>query len=338
MYTITIRYPLVLGFGLILMSLTTVPMGYAQTNTPPEQFAVDISGPAKLKLSFSTGFHLEGGRVLEEVYENQIIKSRLNWQIPPTVRLPFTLELDVYHGFFLEAKGSFMLTSPEGLIFNTDYLNGNGTKTHYSQHVSTLHENSSLNVTAGMHIEFSPFLGLKPYIGIQYHRYHWNARDGYLQYPPVNSAPYPDWSDTLAISYVEGEVLEYQLNLYEFLLGVGLTIKPYNGLEIIPAVTLSPLVHAAAVDDHVKRRLRFYDTISNAILVEPALTARLLVDDRTFLQLTMNYRGLLDSGKGVTEIEDTLSGQRYMLPSRVAPEVDLSVFSLGLQIGFLLHK
>ncbi|MEW5814439.1 MAG: omptin family outer membrane protease [Spirochaetota bacterium] len=160
------------------------------------------------------------GEVSEQVYSSGVIKSELLWPMKPSISLGGSFSLLLPFGMEFQVTASALISDSPGILSNSDYLNGDGVMTHYSQHHSTVQQGLIAGTQIGWNFNLNQYLAIQPFIAFSYLDVFWKARDGYLQYPPESDAPYTPWSDSLPKLETQGDVISYNLRFYMPKIGV----------------------------------------------------------------------------------------------------------------------
>ena len=246
-----------------------------------------------LTTSTSTGVIL--GMSREFVYDTGYTVSELDWPLLPAVYLGAAVDLTTKVGFLASIELQTAIPGRNGTMTDSDFLNGDGVKTHYSQSDNYMDRVIIVNAQAGWAIPLQAggtVSLLAPFLGFEYMQFKWSARDGYLQYPPtpLPSQPYDPWSPSTTKTPIYGTGIIYTQNYYIPMAGIKGTVRLLDNLTMSMSLAFSPYVWCSDVDEHIFTSTDFYDNMRGGIMLEPRLSATLRITPHATLMLDALYR------------------------------------------------
>ena len=245
-----------------------------------------------LTTSTSTGVIL--GMAKELVYDTGYIVSELDWPLLPAVYLGATVNLTTKIGFLASIELQTAIPGRSGTMTDSDFLNYNGVKTHYSQSDSYVERVIIVNAQAGWAIPLrpgGPISLLEPFLGFEYMQFKWSAWDGYYQYPPqAPPGPYTPWSASASKTPLYGKGIIYTQNYYIPMAGIKGTARLLDNLTMSFSLAFSPYVWCSDLDEHIFRSLDFYDNLRGGWMLEPWLSVTYRITQQATLTLDARYR------------------------------------------------
>lgn len=202
---------MVLGGVIDAFSSPTVSVppsiGNSRTTTTP--------GGITLQVSSFTG--IDYGVAKELVYYSDASftyykVSELDWPLEPSFFVG--TRFSAQSAFGLQATVDLRSGIPTGVGYMTDsdYLNWNGVKTHFSRHIAKLEHSIAVRAEVGWCVPIAGPFSFTPFAQYLYWDIKWSAHDGYLQYPPNSetSPNYTPWSVSTAKTPLHGLIGLYQ--------------------------------------------------------------------------------------------------------------------------------
>jgi|GEM_PF-1008319 len=258
----------------------------------------DDSAPA---ISLTTGakFGAFYGMANEFVY-NQAFSadykdSELDWPLEPMIFTGAALSLDSRVGFFvtLDVRQGFAGTAGE--MTDSDYLNGDGQRTHFSQSDSYAERANLLDLKVGWDFYRQGALRIGAFGAFSYMDFKWSARDGYLQYPttgqPFDPAnPYPLWSPNETKTPIYGTGIIYETAYVGGAFGLRARYAFQGGFSVDASFAFTPIQRCYTEDNHVLRQIDFYSTLSGGFMIEPRVAVEYVLLPRATLRLEVGYR------------------------------------------------
>ncbi len=252
------------------------------------------AGAQPVSLTVSTTSSVFLGGVTEVVLDQGYKVSELDWPLLPVITIGTTLDLTTEAGFravLVVQKGFPMY---DGTMTDSDFLNGDGVKTHFSQSNSFSEGITVLDVrlgwSFGLGAEGERRSSLFPFLSFQYLQLKWSARDGYLQYPPETSAPFTPWSPSEPQVPIYGIGITYEQDYYIPAVGLEASFPLASTLRLTASFAISPYLWLNDIDDHIFRLLLFYTNMKAGFFLEPRVALAWQVTPKVGLSLDALYR------------------------------------------------
>jgi len=250
----------------------------------------------RFSLEIQSRVGVQIGLARELVYSGGTTISELLWPFQPVLYVGTALELRSRFGLFvlLDARSAFPGRS--GAMENSDYLNyelGDLRRTHYSRQDCYTERAVTLDVQAGWSFHLARQLHLEPFLAFGLMQYKWTARDGYFQYPTQTGPPYDSWDPAWAKVPISGTSIIYQQTYLFPAAGLALETTLGERFEARLSFSVSPLVFCRGLDNHVQRTAvdtDYYDSLRFGLLLEPAASLGLSLNQRARLSLEASYR------------------------------------------------
>ncbi len=257
--------------------------------------------PPPITLTAGARFGAFYGVANEYVY-NQALSpdyknSQLVWPMQPMLFSGAALSLESTIGLFatLDVRQGF--AGVAGTMTDSDFLNGDGVRTHYSQSDSYAERANLVDLKAGWdfyHTESGLTFGL--FGAFSYMDLKWSARDGYYQYPttgvPYGSPgpPFPAWSPSETKTPLYGTGIIYETAYVGGGAGLHTRYAFSKAFALDASFTFSPLLFCYTEDDHVLRQVSFYSTLSGGFMIEPRVGVEYTLFQKAVLRLEIGYR------------------------------------------------
>jgi outer membrane protease len=253
------------------------------------------AGAAGVTLTTRSTAGVTLGVAREFVLSGSYVVSELDWPLLPAITVGAALDLTTPAGFIATLEAQTAVPSYTGTMTDSDFLNGDGVKTHYSQSDSYLKGAAMLTAQAGWAIPLppdQPWTLLAPFLQFEYMQFNWSAENGYLQYPPPSQTapPYTPWSPSTTKVTIYGPGILYSQTFLIPSAGLKASLRPLQALTIDMSVAISPYLWCFDVDDHLFRLVRFYDNLAGGFMIEPRLAVTLKITPRATLGLDVLYR------------------------------------------------
>jgi outer membrane protease len=246
---------------------------------------------AQVNLEASTSAGVLIGTSREIVLQGTYIVSQLDWAMQPLVLAGSELRVSTPEGLRASLEVRSGVPGNTGRITDKDYLNGDGKVTHYSEHDNFTEGALLLDARLGWQFALGERFTIEPFAGFSLMRFKWTARDGYIQYDPASTYPYPYWdAQTTAKTRVYGTGIIYQQNWYIPVAGVRATLRFGDRAEAALALGFSPYLWMNDLDNHELRQLDFVGTMSGGFLLDPSLGVSWHLSTRAQLSLDLRYR------------------------------------------------
>jgi outer membrane protease len=311
---------------------------------------IRAAGAQELSLTTSSSTGVILGVAREFVYSGSYVVSELDWPLLPAVFIGMKLDMTTQAGFIASLEAQAAVPTPSGTMTDSDFLNGDGVKTHYSQSDSTLTGAIILAAQAGWGLPLpagQPLTLFAPFLQFEFMHFSWAASNGYLQYPPQTSAPYTPWSPSTTKVPIYGTGILYTQNYFIPALGLKGTIQALDTLTVDFSLAFSPYMWCFDVDEHLFRFLKFYDYLHGGIMIEPRLSATLAITPRATLSLDVLYRHIsglvgdtVEVGTGATGYTPTPAsgdpgpGQQVTFLNSAGASLDAVTISILLSYRF----
>jgi outer membrane protease len=283
------------------------------------------------------------GVAKEFVLDGSYVVSELDWPLLPAITVGAALDLTTPVGFIATLEAQAAVPSYTGTMTDSDFLNGDGVKTHYSQSDTYLKGAVMVTAQAGWSIPLppdQPWAFFAPFLQFEYMQFNWSAENGYLQYPPETSYPYTPWSPSTAKVNIYGPGILYSQTFLIPAVGLKASLRPLQTLTIDMSVAVSPYMWCFDIDDHLFRSLRFYDNLAGGFMIEPRLGVTLKITPRATLGLDILYRHIsgltgdtiqmVTGAFGYTTITPPLPGSTVTFPDSAGASLDAVSISFAL--------
>lgn len=219
------------------------------------------------------------------------ILSQLDWGLKPLIYYGLVVDLGGATGLYTRLSLRSGLSGRTGAIMDSDFLNYDGVKTNLSVSDNYAEDALLANLDLGWRLRLGPGLALRAFGSVDLMHFKFTARDGYYQYGSEigTSGVYNPYTEGSQYS-LTGTGIIYQQDFLALCLGLGADWTVSPSLSLRASLLASPLVHCAALDNHVVRFIDFTDTMGRGWLVEPRIEASLALTRRSRLELGLAYR------------------------------------------------
>jgi outer membrane protease len=267
-------------------------------------------------LSTTTSSGVLYGESFDYVYNQNVStnykNSELDWPFQPVFYTGEHLSLTTGIGVFATLDVKEGLPGNGGTMTDSDFLNGNGVRTHYSQSESYMERAVLADLAIGYDLPIGAFT-FGASVSFSYMDFKWSARDGYYQYPTsgydyyFNSSGFVPGTDT-PWSASETKTPLYGtgiLNEQTYLIGsAGLQAswRILDSLSLSASFSYAPLAYCFTADNHELRLINFYSTLSNGFMIEPRLDVTYVVAPHASIALSVDYRQLFNLIGNATEV------------------------------------
>jgi len=328
-----------------LLCLATSP-AQADGAAPP----ITITTGVRFGAFYGQANEIVYNQALSPGYKN----SELDWFLQPMLFSGAALSIDSALGIFatLDVRQGF--AGKAGTMTDSDFLNGDGQRTHFSQSDSYAERANLLDLKVGWDFYRKGALSIGAFGAFSYMDLKWSARDGYLQYPttgnsytmsPFAPGSYPDWSPSETKTPIYGTGIIYETAYFGGAIGLRSRYAFQGGLSIDASFSFTPLLLCYAEDNHVFRGLDFYSTLSGGFMIEPRVAVEYVPVPRATLRLEIGYKYSWGLKGDLTEINTGTTNVTTGNPFFAGPDstftgkndsgASLSVLdaSLGLRIS-----
>ena len=302
------------------------------------------------------------GLAHEYVYDQNLaanyMVSELVWPLLPMAFAGAAVSLDADTGFFgtLDVEQGF--AGPAGTMTDSDFLNGDGVRTHYSQSTSYGERANLVELRLGWNVLARGALSVGAFGALSYMDFKWSARDGYYQYPTsgsqysvsssgvVTPGTYAPWSATETATPLYGTAILYETTYVAAAAGARARYALGDRFLLDASLAFAPIVDCYALDNHVLRQLDFYSTLAHGFLIEPRVAVDFAPLASVRVKLEVGYRYAWNLEGNVTEVSTGTSDFSTSFPYIAGPDssftgtndsgADLSALDAGLSLSISL--
>ena len=254
----TVLHQQLFALGLAtLFGLAAVPV--RADGAPP---AISITTAARFGAFYGQAVEFVYNQALSPSYEN----SELVWALQPMVFSGAAISVDSAVGLFVTLDVRQGFAGAAGKMTDSDFLNGNGQRTHFSQSDSYAERANILDLRAGWDFLKRGALSIGAFGAFSYMDFKWSARDGYLQYPPESSPPFTPWSPNETKTPIYGTGIIYETAYFGGSIGVRSRYTFQGGFSIDASFAFTPILRCNTEDNHVLRQLDFYSCRRSGVL------------------------------------------------------------------------
>lgn len=235
--------------------------------------------------------------------------SELDWPFKPLFYVGEGIDLSTKIGIFASLNVKEGLSGKTGTMTDSDYLNGDGARTNFSESDCYTERLIIVDAKAGYELPLASPLKVGVYLGFSYMDFKWSARDGYYQYPSYQytDGSYPVWTSDETKTPIYGTSLLYETAYLEGCLGLRTSYPLAQGLTIGGFFSFSPVVYCYTEDNHELREINFYSTLENGFSVEPGLSIAYTLKPGASLSLSASYRTVWNLKGDLTEVKQGTS-------------------------------
>jgi len=299
---------------------------------------IEMHAPAQsYTASISSSVGVWMGIAKEFVYTSGYTLSELDWSLSPVVYYGSRLTISTRNGFeaLMEVKSGFSGLS--GSITDSDYLNGDGVKTHFSKHDCYTERAISLDVRAGWPAIAAPGFVVSILGVLDALDYKWSAQDGYLQYPPETTAPYTPWSESTTKTGIVGTGIIYEQGYLALGMMVDARFRLNSSMSGAIGLGFSPIALCSDIDNHLFTGVDYYETMSGGYLLHAEASMEIRIRPNSILSLGGSYRqiqGLIGNTTMVYTSASASPGVTSTFSNSAG--ASLSVIDLSMRITFNL--
>ena len=287
------------------------------------------AGALPVSVSATSGVMLGGAKEL--VLDNGYTLSELDWPLLPAFSAGIAIDLGADSGFLASVALQLGFPAFAGTMTDSDFLNGDGVKTHFSAADGDMESAVLATGQAGWGIPFEIPGGstgmFEPFLEFELIRLEWTAQNGYLQYPPETSPPFTPWSPSTPQTPVYGTGIIYTQTYLIPAAGLKVAFPLTDSLSMTAAFLFSPYLWCLDKDSHLFRQIDFYSTMHGGILIEPRLSATCRISGQTAVTLDVLYRHITQLVGDSYEVGTGASG--YSPPSQLSPGQQSATFTNG---------
>ena len=270
-----------------------------------------ISTTTSVGLLYGEGYEYVYNQSVSANYKN----SELDWPLAPLFYTGAAISLTTRIGIFASLEVKEGLPGRAGTMSDSDFLNGDGVKTHFSQSDCYAEHALLLDLKAGYDLPTFGAFSLGFYAGFSYMDFKWSARDGYYQYPASGTSytfdttgalvpgTYTPWSAGETKTPLYGTGILYEQAYLIASLGLRATYRLLDTLSLGAWCSFSPLTSCYTEDNHEFRLVDFYSTLLTGLMVEPGLSIDWEIRPGASLKLSVDYRQLFNLIGNITQVD-----------------------------------
>ena len=251
--------------------------------------------------------------VYTQAYLPDYKNSWLVWPLQPMLFSGAALSVDTSIGFFATIDVRQGFAGVAGTMTDSDYLNGDGVRTHYSQSDSYAERANLVDVRLGWDFYRRRGLSLGAFGAFSYMDLKWSARDGYLQYPTsgnpywVGGPAYPAWSPSETKTPLYGTGIIYETTYVGGAAGLRGRYAFSDAFALDGSFAFTPVLSCYTEDDHVLRQISFYSTLSGGFMVEPRIGVEYTFFRKAVVRLEVGYRYAWNLRGDITQVSQGTS-------------------------------
>jgi outer membrane protease len=292
--------------------------------------AIGEAAPKDIRISTATTAGILYGSSRELVYNQHLSanykNSELIWPLEPLFYAGAGLALQTGSGIFASLDLRQGFAGKNGAMTDSDFLNGDGVRTHFSQSDGYVERALLLDLKLGYDFRLASPIKLRAYAGFSYMDFKWSARDGYYQYPDSGSDYYYDgsgfhpgtytpWSASETKTPIYGTGILYEQAYLLGSLGLGASYSLLPGLVASASFSFSPLAFCYTEDNHELRLVDFYSKLSGGLMLEPGLGLEYSLRPGASLRLDLAWLWLGNLKGDIIQVDQgttsTSSGGNY---------------------------
>ena len=248
--------------------------------------------PTGATVSVTTGTSVIYGMARELDYAPGYLQSELDWALEPVFLFGTALEVRTPMGFLASVEARAGIPAKSGYITDSDFLNGDGKKTNFSQHDCYSERAVLVDAKVGWRFPLLGWISLEPFAALGLMSFKWSARAGYLQYPVQTTfpPPYPYWSASDPKTPVYGTGIIYAQDYLIPSAGVSIGFHFLDRFDASLSFALTPFVFCNDTDNHLMRLIDFTENMQGGLLLEPGLSLDFTVTENARLSLDASFR------------------------------------------------
>ncbi len=330
MYTKGVRSKALLA---LILSTLLIRTAYAERFPEGTTSSSRGSSPSEWNLCATSGIGLALGIAREFVYSGAYVVSELVWPMEPLVFWESGLRLErPSWGLRLELRLRAGLDGRTGTMSDSDFLNMDGVKTHFSAHECFTERAMLADIELSREARLGTALTVGGGLGLTLMRFKWTARDGYLQYPTERQTHYTPWTAGLPKEphYGTGIVYEQNYLIPSLVLRAGWACTRNARLSL--TVALSPLAACDDLDNHVVRGLDFVERMRGGLSLLGTLRYEHVLREGTQLWISGDLR-LVGRLVGDTIVTHLTTGEQSTYGNGGGAGLGLGACALGLSLS-----
>ncbi len=288
-----------------------------------------VRPPVEGNLSFDLYSEMRYGVLKEYVYsssaEDAELLSRLDWEVQPSFAAGMHAELTLPYRLFIGGKAAIALPMRSGSMVNRDWISGNpplsnddpDSPTHYSEHNAHLTEGYAADVYIGYSFHGRHW-SIEPAAGFQAWFYDFDGRDGFYLYPYKSGV-------------FEGSVITYQQLYYMPYVRSRISLRLPPRLQLQFTAAYSPLTAVDALDHHILRNTKFYDSPRCGTMLESHLRISLQASEPLSVWLSIGG-SIVPPFRGDTDTLNTVTGAESSSTNGGGASLQLLHISAGIRL------
>jgi outer membrane protease len=257
----------------LIVTAVSAPARALHSFREPLQF----NGEVDLGLHADFGLSILNGMLGEYVYSNNFKLSQIDWDLRPAVCLGFNVNMLLSGLVHVNVGFMGAVNERAGSVEDSDWLDYDSTKTHYSWHYSHIDYAYFFDVNAGLSHVFSDRFSLGVYLGYSSFKISVFTMDGYTEYPPGPENRV----------YINGEGIDYTQVYYIPYIALSTGVMVWRKISLSVFGSIGPLTCCFARDVHLKKNVEYYDKMRNGIYYSVAGIASVSVSGN----VTFTFRG-----------------------------------------------
>ncbi|GHV76669.1 hypothetical protein AGMMS49942_14900 [Spirochaetia bacterium] len=303
--------------------------------------------PYRISLAAEAGVLL--GQVEEIVYADSntdTYLSQLLWDLKPLVYLGSGLSFSRANpldglGGTADLSVKFGLPIRSGTLENRDWQNKADPDmvTDFSSHDLSIQGGEQvtmlLDFSGGISIPIKSAVALRALLSFSYMHFSWSGQGGYGRYmarDPYSTRFFPEaeWRRRT----FQGTVITYEQVWIIPSPGLGVLWPVHRVLDLDFRFFMSPLIFVWDLDIHMERKLRFYDTMSGGLYLEPGVD--ISFTPNPFLTLLLHGSWRYSTGTRGKTIMTSTGSTTIIGESYDTAGVGYSAFDVGLSLRVAL--
>lgn len=271
--------------------------------------------PAKKTYTLSTTISIGMlyGQAVDLVYDQTVSTnykiSGLTWPFEPLFYYGAGLSLASKTGLFANLDVKQGIAGKTGTMTDSDYLNLDGIRTHYSESDSYTERAVLLDLKVGFNLPLQSAITFSVFGGFSYMDFKWSARDGYYQYPASGSyGSYAPWSPSVTKTPIYGTAILYEQTYLMGLIGLSASYRIDRSFTLGASCSVAPIADCYTADNHELRLVDFYSKLSGGFMIEPGLSLQYAIKPGAAITLSVSYRGLSNFKGDITQVNEGTTG------------------------------
>jgi outer membrane protease len=297
-------------------------------------FSQDFTEKSQYSFLYGELFGFVYGKSFELVYPVDTkgeLLSELSWDMKPVFY--YGMQLDFRRRDLMSAPGFFLTTSfkvglpgDSGIMENRDWMSQeNSSLTHFSTHTNRTNSFYWLDFAVGLSFPVKSYFYIKPFISGSFMHFSFTGRDGHGIYARQKSSNpvtyYHIDDDPRRMSFEGEEVIHYSQNWLLIAAGFSIGQQFHPNFSYNLSFRLSPFTYCAAVDEHIHRRILFYDFTGWGLYIEPGCKIS-FNKNRIILSYEFSYRHI-GRTSGETYIQYLNSGSFFLAQGKAGAALSL---------------